>query len=215
MGKMFVGILGGFSGSVGTVVGSSNKKGDNIIRVKSKKARTSFTESQRNHQSKFGLVVGHLKVLSDFVKIGFAGDAGDEMTAFNSASKMALSNVVIGDAPNYAIDFSKLQISWGLLSRENTTNATLQDGLVNFVWSDTSKNGKGDATDKAILVVYNADAGEYSCSVGEQTRGAKSGAVPLPYAELGDKLVFYLFFQSVSDPSQVSKSQYCGEVVAE
>lgn len=212
MGKLNLGILGGFSGSVGTVVGMTNKKGDDIIRAKSKRARTSFTEGQRNHQSKFGLVVGHLKVLNDFVKIGFAGDAGDEMSAFNSASKMALSNnVVMGEAPNFAIDFSKLQISWGLLSRENSVEASQKDEMVEFVWSDTSKNGNGDAQDKAILLVYNTDAGEYSCSIGEYTRATKKGSIPLPYSEVGDKLVFYLFFQSVNDPALVSKSQYCGE----
>ena len=39
MGKMNMGILGGFSGTVGTVIGSSNRKGEDIIRVKSKKPR--------------------------------------------------------------------------------------------------------------------------------------------------------------------------------
>ncbi len=36
MGKLNLGILGGFSGTVGTVVGSTSKKGDDIIRAKSK-----------------------------------------------------------------------------------------------------------------------------------------------------------------------------------
>jgi len=44
MGKLNMGILGGFSGTVGTVVGMTNKNGDDIIRAKSKKPRTSTTE---------------------------------------------------------------------------------------------------------------------------------------------------------------------------
>lgn len=215
MGKLNLGILGGFSGSVGTVVGMTNKKGDDIIRAKSKKARTSFTEGQRNHQSKFGLVVSHLNVLNEFVRIGFKAEAGEVMTPFNCASKAAIMNAVKGEAPDFEIDFSKLQISSGRLNREMIVSTSVEEGVAAFVWSDTSKNSQGDSTDKTVLVAYNVDGKEVSFSHGDFTRGTKAGSLSLPYCEQGDKIVFYLFFQSSSDPLLVSKSQYCGEHVVE
>ena len=63
MGKLNMGILGGFSGTVGTVVGSTNKKGDDIIRVKTKRTRTSNTEGQVNQRTKFRLVTGFMQEL--------------------------------------------------------------------------------------------------------------------------------------------------------
>ena len=54
MGKLNLGILGGFSGTVGTVIGSSNRKGEDIIRAKTKKTRSVNSESQLHQQTKFG-----------------------------------------------------------------------------------------------------------------------------------------------------------------
>ena len=71
MGKLNIGILGGFSGTVGTVIGSSNRKGEDIIRVKSKKPRTSSTEGQINQRTKFRLVTVFLQALNFLLKVGF------------------------------------------------------------------------------------------------------------------------------------------------
>ena len=66
----------------------------------------------------------------------------------------------------------------------------------------------------ANIRVYNVDKKEISYSVGATTRADGEGSLPLPYSEVGDQLLTFLFFQSVSDPSQVSQSQFLGSVTA-
>ena len=71
-------------------------------------------------------------------------------------------------------------------------------------------SGIGTADDKVALLVYNVSNGEISYSIGEVLRSAKTANLAIPYSEPGDQLLFYLFFQSASDATLVSTSQYIG-----
>lgn len=213
MGKMYMGILGGFSGTVGTVVGSTNKKGDDIIRVKTKRTRTSNTDGQVNQRTKFSLVAGFMQPLNFLLKTSFKVWAAGEMTPYNCACQYALKSAVTGEASDFELDYGKVLVSQGLLSRETVAGAELVDGKVNFHWEDNTGSGKCAATDKAVLLVYNVDQSEVSYSIGAVTRGEKAGSLALPYNEAGDKLLFYLYFQSATDETLVSTSQLVGSVV--
>ncbi|MEI8271049.1 MAG: DUF6266 family protein [Paludibacter sp.] len=213
MGKLVIGILGGFSGTVGTVVGSTNKKGDDIIRAKTKRPRTSNTEGQANQRTKFGLVTAFMQAINFILKFSFKQVAGDTMSSYNYACQYALKNAITGQAPDFELDYSKVLISEGQLSRETTAGAELVDGKVNFHWEDNSSSGNCASTDKAVLLVYNVDQSELSYSMGAITRGMKAGSLPLPYNETGDSLLFYLFFQSASDETLVSSSHFLGNMV--
>ncbi len=211
MGKLNLGILGGFSGTVGTVVGTTNKKGDDIIRAKSKKSRPASSADQLKQQSKFGLTTGFFKVLNEVIKFGLKQKAETEqLSPFNYACKQALKNAVKGTDENPAIDYSAIVISDGPLSRISGATAELTDGVMNFSWSDNLETYVGKLTDQACLLVYNVSKGEISFSNGVVTRAAKSATVPLPYSSSGDILVCYMFFRSATNPLEVSTNQYLG-----
>ena len=190
MATLNLGILGGFSGTVGTVVGSTNKKGDDIIRARSKKRRSANTEGQVIQQTKFGLTTGFMQGLNPVLKTGLkqAADAAN-MSAFNYACRHALKNAVAGTDAQPELDYSKVIISDGNLSRISGATAIQEN-----------------------LLVYNVTNGEISYSMGEVLRSAKTANLPIPYSETGDQLLFYLFFQSATDPTLVSTSQYLGTV---
>ena len=78
---------------------------------------------------------------------------------------------------------------------------------MNFQWIDNEK-GVREAADKAVLMVYNVDNFELSYSIGEVTRGDLSGTLAIPNGEVGDKLSMFLFFQSATNSSLVSSSQF-------
>ncbi len=212
MGKLMMGILGGFSGAVGTVVGSSNRKGDDLIRVKSKKPRNSNTPGQVNQRTKFSMVNSFMQVINVLLRFSFKFVAGDLMTPFNCACQYALSNAITGVAPDFALDYSKVLVSQGLLARETEAGAELVDGKVNFHWDTPLGSANFNPTDKAVLLIYNVDKSEISYSIGAVTRATKAGVLPLPYAETGNTLLFYLFFQSAADETLVSTSQFVGSV---
>jgi len=213
MAKLNMGILGGFSGTVGTVIGSVNKNGDDLIRVKSKKKRTANTEGQVNQQTKFGLVLEFLTPLNPLVKIGCSDVSGDGMNPLNYACKTALTDAIIGDAPDYDLDFSKVVISKGKVAQSTGTSAELAAGVVNFNWVDNSSTSTGGESLNAVLVVYNAMNLQLSYSIGVAKKTDKTGSLPIPNSAVGDKLLFYIFFQSAVDPLQVSTSQFLGSSI--
>ena len=212
MGKLNLGILGGFSGAVGTVIGSSNRKGEDIIRAKTKKARSVSSENQLQQQTKFGLVTGFMQPLNFLLKNSFKAMAGNSMTPSHYACEYALKNALAGESPDFELDYSKLLISQGSLAREAVASAQKQENKISFSWDDISENGLCNPKDKAVMVVYNVDKAEISYSDGAVTRGSKTGTLALPYTETGDNLQFYLFFRSESDPTIVSTSQYLGSL---
>jgi hypothetical protein len=213
MGKLNMGILGGFSGTVGTVIGSSNKKGDDIIRAKSKKRRTSNTEGQVSQQTKFGATTGFMQPLNALLKTGLKQKASAEnMSAFNYACRHALKNAIVGTDAQPELDYSKIIISDGNLSRISGATAIKEGDNIKFSWSDSVESGVGKATDKVNLLVYNVTNAEISYSMDEVLRSSKTANLPVPYSESGDQLLFYLFFQSASEPELVSTSQYLGTV---
>ncbi len=208
---MNMGILSGFSGTVGTVIGSVKKNGDDIIRAKTKIRRVSQTEAQVNQRTKFGLVTQFMKPLSPLLKIGFSAIAGDSMSGYNYACMQALKKAVTGTAPDFAIDFSKIIISEGGLHQVVRPTAEIADGKVSFHWEDNTSSSNGQTTDQAIMVAFNTKNYEYSYSNGDFTRGSASGSLALPNSEVGDNLEIYLFFRT-ADGTIVSSSQYLGTV---
>ncbi len=216
MGKLNMGILGGFSGTVGTVVGSTNKKGEDIIRAKSKKSRPASSKEQVSQQAKFGAVTRVMRGVNPVLKTGLKNTAAAEnISPYNYACRHALKNAITGTDENPEIDYSKLLLSDGILSRIPDATAVMSNGLANFSWSDAVDNCRGELSDYVCLVVYNVSNGELSFSDGENTRAAKTASVTLPYNSVGDTLLFYLFFRSATNALLVSGSQYLGSGIVE
>jgi len=216
MAKLSLGILGGFSGTVGTVVGIVSKNGDDIIRARSKKSRPANTVGQVKQQTKFGLVNGALQGLNPVIRIGLKQASGIKgMLPMNYASAYALSNALTGTDEQPELDYSKLLLSEGALSRiAGATASKTADGVL-FSWSDKVDSKVGEATDFVSLVAYNASNRELCFSTGVHLRKDKTATLPLPYCEAGDQLFFYLFFQSATDPLLVSNNQYLGSLIVE
>ena len=210
MGKLNQGILGGFSGAVGTVVGSTNRKGEDIIRAKSKKARPASTAGQVKQQTKFALVTGFMQGVNPVLNAGLKNAArAENISPYIYACRHALNNALTGTDQDPELDYANVLLSQGALSRIPGVTAVLVDNEVEFSWSDLLTTQKGELTDTVCLVVYNATNRELSFSA-DTVRSAKTASVAIPYSIAGDTLLFYLFFRSATDPVQVSTSQYLG-----
>ena len=216
MGKLNLGILGGFSGAVGTVVGSTNKRGDDIIRARSKKPRTANSAGQLKQQSKFGLVTGFMQSVNPVVKAGLKrAAAAEKLSPYNFACRYALNNAVTGTDEQPVIDYGKVLLSDGGLSRDMQAKAVYGVDGVTFSWSEYVPTSAGSANDSVSMLVYNVSNGELSFSDGQILRSALTSTLALPYHESGDTLLFYMFFRSANDPLEVSASQFLGSVVVD
>ncbi len=153
MGTISKGILGGFSGKVGTVIGGSWK---GIAYMRSQPGRRSFTpsEAQLAQQAKFALVMRFLQPMSSLLEATFNNFAV-RMTGINSALSYNIQNAVTGTYPALAIDYSLALVARGDLPNALSPAVTAgAGGILTFSWTNNSGSGIASASDMAVLVAY-------------------------------------------------------------
>ena len=211
MGKISQGILGGFSGKVGNVIGG-NWKGIDYMRVRPASVANPQTDGQVDQRSKFSTVLQFLQPLKGFIKIGFRNYAV-KMTEFNSAMSYNVQNAVVGVPPDYIIDFESALLSrGGLTAALNPTANSPAAGQVQFNWVDNSIDGNANTTDLAMVLVYNPAKNEavFINNGAARTVGTQTLTVPNQYS--GDTVHAFIAFIS-ADGKDVSNSKFVGSIV--
>ena len=92
MGKIRTGILGGFQGKVGTVIGST-WRGEDIMRALPKKSSKNPTELQKIQRIKFKTVSEFLNPLRAPLNKYFGNDIGKK-SRYNMATSYHITNAV-------------------------------------------------------------------------------------------------------------------------
>ena len=210
MGRIKKGILGGFSGKVGTVVGA-NWKTVSYIRSLPQNMKNPRTISQRRQRGKFTLVIALLKPLNALLRIGWKLYARRQ-SPFNAATAYTLANAVTGTFPNFQIDYTKLLISCGSLPPAANCKVDEAGSNVSISWENNSGAGTAKATDTALIAVLNPTKGETIIVTAGEKRSTTGGqgTVLLPVNWSGDRVHSYLGFVS-ENGKEVANSLYLGE----
>lgn len=210
MGTIKQGILGGFSGTVGTVVGGT-WKGITYMRAKAVSIANPRTEAQQSQRIKFALVVRFLKSCTGFIRTGYKNYAV-KRTASNAALSYMLANAVTGSYPNFSIDPSRVLVSRGSLTTPVNVQASVAGSAVKISWDDNSSSGAAKPTDRALAIMINSDNEETVYTTAGASRSAGEESLSIPADWTGDAVDVYLGFIS-SDGSEVSNSVYAGQVI--
>lgn len=211
MGTINKGIMGGFSGRVGTVVGGNwngidYMRSGNVPRVDAK------STPQLDQRARFSAIIQLLKPLKGFLGIGFKKRAPN-MTAFNAATSCNLANAILGTFPDYEIDYSKVMVSKGKLPGAlNSAAVSSIASEISFTWDDNSVKTDAMANDNAILVVYNAVKQNALWVLNGQVRIGGSQTISLPASFSGDEVHCYISFQKANQ-TVISDSQFVGSLV--
>jgi hypothetical protein len=209
MGKISQGVLGGFSGKVGNVVGGT-WKGIDYMRIKPSNVSNPRTVGQLDQRSKFALVLNFLQPMTDFLRVGFKNYA-KKQTQFNAAMSYNLLNGVSGAYPNYAIDFSKALVTrGGLIGAVDGRIDSPAPETVDFTWADNTGSG-AQSNDKALLLIYNPTKGFaiYETEGADRESGAQTLSVPADFS--GDDVEGFIGFIS-EDGKTLSNSVYVGSI---
>ncbi|HET6558696.1 MAG TPA: DUF6266 family protein [Prolixibacteraceae bacterium] len=208
MGTINQGITGGFSGKVGTVIGS-NWNGVDIMRGLPSHMTNPRTERQQNQRAKVALIVQFLSPLKALLREGFK-KRGQRMSPFNAAMSYNLTHAVTGISPDFEIDYSKVMISQGKLPTAlNPEVISPATGQVEFRWEDNSSDFGAMPGDRAVLVVVDPEKGKVVTEMGGNLRSAGSHVVTLPPDFEGAEVQCYIAFQNVSQ-SFISDSRWAG-----
>ena len=211
MGTIKQGILGGFSGTVGTVIGAS-WKGIDYMRSRATSVSNPNTPAQVQNRAKFAAIVKFLQPLTAFLRVGFKSQA-IKKSGFNVAMALNFKSAITGTYPAFDIDYSKVTVSQGKLPGAlNPANVAVIGGNVGFTWDDNTWETDATANDQAVLVVYNPAKQAAVSVIGAITRAVGSQTVTLPDSFTGDEVQCYIAFTNANQ-SVISNSQYVSGLI--
>ena len=209
MGKIRQGILGGFNGTVGTVVGGS-WKGTAYMRGKAQSIKNPRTEKQMAQRMKFGMAQKFVKVMTAYLQTGFRNYT-QHQTANNAAMSHTVRNCIVGKYPSFGIDPSKVLVSSGSLMPGRFCTVKVANNVATFAWEDNSDESHASVDDFAMPLIYNFIKREAIFTTEEASRVDCKATLKLPADWNGDMLSCYIGFASVQNNS-VSSSVYVGDV---
>ena len=209
MGTFAKGILGAFSGKVGTVVGST-WKGIPVMKSVSGPRKGNPTLLQLEQQARFTLMIKFLQPLTPLFNQTY-GNGLVGMSGFNKAFSYNVLNAITGVYPVFSVNYSMLLISIGVLPNASLPAVTSPlAGKLAFNWTDNSGIGKARPTDKAIVAVFCEELNHWIYNLNTATRNAGTYTLDVP-AFSGKPVQTFLGFLS-EDGKFVSNSVYTGQV---
>ena len=209
MGKIKQGILGGFNGTVGTVIGGS-WKGLSYMRGKAQSIKNPRTEKQMAQRIKFGLAQKFVKVMTAYLQVGFRNYT-QHQTATNAAMSHTVRNCMAGTYPVFGIDPGKVLVSSGSLMPGRFCTVKVADNVASFAWEDNSDESHAAIDDFAMPLIYNFTKGEAVFTTEDASRVDCKTELKLPADWSGDLLSCYIAFASVQN-THVSNSVYVGDI---
>lgn len=204
--------LGGISGKIGPYVAYVTKSGKQVLR-KHIIPKDPKTPKQLAYRMRFGLVNKGLAPLNKVIKRGFPKTDN----AYRSAVSKALGNAVVGEYPNYRLDYSKIQVAEGKLQLPDYVSADVDvvTGIAVFRWKPqlTSETSPGSVNDQVNIVYLNESIPEAVNLLNSAKRSAGTVAVDLNskikmQGELNLKEQHFWVYLSNFEEGEVSDSVY-------
>lgn len=197
--------FGTISGRHGSAVAATTKDGKSILKV-FKAPGNPNTQKQQTQRSKFGFVNSELSCMRNLFKITFRSSNG-----MQQAVSAALKYAVVGQAPDWAIDYSALQLSMGsvdaalqlTVSKNTATN-------VQLTWDKTVAANSSE-NDWINIVFFN---NEHKMAILKQNTAIRSDgtvAVDLPEVWANAEIYCWLYFTNPTDTLN-SASKFVGVV---
>jgi len=203
------GILGGFSGKVGTVVGA-NWRGKDIIRSLPKESQKQASEKQLLQQAKFKLAVAFLQPLKTILSQYFGSGSGVK-SRVNLATSYTMNEAtqVVADVPE--LMYNKVLITRGELTGfQNAVLSTQAGGILDLEWEDNSAQGNASPSDQVSVVSYCKELNDFQIFEGIVVRSDLMASVTLPNFCIGKTIEVWTFLNTEKQ-TFASNSFYLGE----
>ena len=209
MGRIKKGLMGGFSGKVGNIIGSK-WKGIDYIRSLSDRRNKKSSEKQIIQRAKFAYAMGFIQPLFPVINIGYR-NRDEKQVPQNAAMAQVMKQVVEGEYPAFQINYANFTIAKGSLPVAEREAVAIVADEIEFTWNDSDYKINNFGDNYALMLAIGE--GLYpSYSFTEFTRRNKGGVLPLPYGPTGTVVHCYLAFYHETT-SGVSNSKYIGSVV--
>lgn len=207
MARLKNGLLGGFSGKVGNVVGSSCRGVEYIKSVPSKMTNPR-SKGQTRQRSSFIVIQSFLRTFTPVIRIGFQEFAVDGKSAFNAAMSYNMINGIKAGVDGIVIDYKNILISKGPLYCSSTIKAGVFNYELKFEW-DSENKYNANPHDQVMVLAYNTAKAESVYDINAGKRRDESTFIELPESWCGDVIETYVAFKNMAS-TMVSNSLYTG-----
>ena len=203
------GILGGFSGKVGPVVGAT-WRGMDVIRSRPKSSKRTPSERQLEQQLKFKLAISFLQPIKN-IQSRFFGSGSGVKSRVNLAVSYTISEAIQMVAGLPELIYNKVLITRGeLTSFQNAVLTTQPGGVLHLEWEDNSTQGDAAPKDQVSIVCYCAELNNWEIFEGIVMRSDLMADVTLPAYYLGKTMEVYAFLNNEKQTA-ASTSLYLGQ----
>lgn len=204
------GILGAFSGTVGSVVGA-NWRGMNVMRSRPKKTTRTPTEIQMMQREKFGTVTGFLTPIRYVYNKYFGQNVGVK-SRYNMAVSYHIRDAMELTDETYSMIYNKVMISKGDLQGVQEGTVSPEAGhQIKLEWLDNSGQGMALPDDSLLAVIYSPQLNLFQVfEYGAVREDAEATLTAMTYFA-GMQVHCWVSF--VNDNRKVSaSSSYLGEI---
>ena len=199
------GILGGFRGKCGDVIGYF-RNGVACVRSMPAHYRDRRSAAQLRNRERFAMVMKMMGVVRPVISLGFKRFA-TRMTEMNVATRVNYYSAVKAGAAGFGYDYSGLVLSRGPVEGLSGLMMNASGSSVDLVWDG---NGVlGGAEDEVSVVLLNGDRMEMRFLRGVALRGDGRVSAPVPTGWNGDEVHCYVM---VERGGEWSESCYAGGV---
>jgi hypothetical protein len=203
------GILGPFTGMVGTVVGVT-WRGKSIMRSRPKKTAHVPTPLQERQHMKFKTAVQFLTPLRGLLNSYFGHKIGSK-SRFNMATSYTINNALEWTGNEFEVVFNKVLISKGeLQGLQNPTATAVADQEFDLTWVNNTGQGLALADDQLLVVFYCPEFNLYEVYEAVAERANENATVTLPNLFVGEQVHAWATFISHTHKKQATSS-YLGE----
>lgn len=213
MGIIENGILGGFRNKTGAVIGSYWRSLD-IIKGLPRISGKAPTQSQLDQRAKFILVNQFIQSFQTLIDVGYRSFS-KRKTPINVAASYLLREAVVGESPNFAIDYSKVMFSQGKLKLPGTFSVVSNSpAALTFEWLNIANEEDKwrDNTDRLSVMVYAPELDDFLIIKNIIQRSAGAYTLSLPIEFSGKPSHIYCSFNSIQHAGLVSNSKYLGVI---
>jgi len=204
MGKIKQGILGGFSGKVANVVGSS-WKGIAVIKSLPLSVANPNTAGQQAQRGAMSEIVAAGRLLLPVLITLFWNRFAQGMSGFNAFVKENIATFTTSGFTTFASFYATRGTLVGITPTSMVADAS-SDSLT-FNWVDNSGVSDALASDTISVVYYNATTSEWVVLEEEAIRSAATVTITGLTLATSDALKVYVF-AARADYSKVSDSTY-------
>ena len=214
-----MGILDGFVGKVGTVVGSF-WKGMRVLRAYNAFPGDPDTPAQRLARTRLALLGNLSGCLRDAIRLGLHDFVRNAVsTESGSFVKLNYGHLTGNTPTTLQVQYEQLTISCGPVADVQTGAPNFDEpGMVAVKVTDNHADmPSADAQDSIYVVAYTPDLNESAMTTGEHLRGApgetQSIKLAMPSRWQGERVHVYVFVKAAAmakHPSACSDTVYCG-----